>query len=811
MNRTIPMNFDWTYHPDFKEEFLEGQIPENELVSVDIPHTNIELPFNNFDEKDYQFVSFYKKTFEGVELEEDQRLFICFEGVMAYAKVYLNGIELGQHKGGYTGFEFDMTDTMIQGQENTLYVVVDSNEREDIPPFGHVIDYLTYGGIYREVNLEVRHECSIQNLFIKTEDVLNRPGLDLSFDLKTLNCTVDSVKVDLYQESEHRENKVVLIDQSYPLNLNDKNQFNVKIDTPGVALWSPEKPHLYSLKVRLYQSGQCIDEVNQSIGYRHFEFSRNGFYLNGEKYKMIGLNRHQSYPYVGYAMPKSAQVQDALILKNDLGVNTVRLSHYPQSRHFLDACDELGLLVFYELPGWQHIGGDEWKEVALVTIEEMILRDRNRPSIFIWGTRINESQDDTSFYTATEQLAKDLDSTRSTGGVRCIKNSELLEDVYTFNDFSHTGPNPGLEPPKKVFKEKAPYMVTEFNGHMFPTKKFDQEAKRVEHAKRHLRVLDAAYGNDEISGAIGWCMFDYNTHKDFGSGDKICYHGVMDMFRIPKYAAASYAMQQEDTPVLEVLSDFNIGEYDGGFLTEIYCLTNCDSIKFYASDEFIGDFYPVKDKYRNLPNRPIIINDFIGNRIHENENFSPKDADIIKKLLIKANQTGGHLSIIDKVQLGILFIKYKMNFLDAENLYTKYFGGWGSESTVYKIVGIKDGQVVKTITKGQLQEPKVEVIPDQTQLIVEETYDVTRLVVTLTDDYGNTLPYANDAFTVEVEGNLELIGPSVLSLVGGSTAFYVRSKEREGKEDSKVKIHSQRFGTKIVELKVRGVSYDNNR
>src|SRR5699024_3613449 len=134
--------------------------------------------------------------------------------------------------------------------------------------------------------------------------------------------------------------------------------------------------------------------------------------------KLVGLNRHQAYPYVGYAMPQRVQEKDAEILKYELGLNIVRTSHYPQSVHFLRKCDEIGLLVFEEIPGWQHIGDEAWQAESIKNVEEMIKRDYNRPSIVLWGVRINESQDSHDFYVKTNAMAKSLDPIRQTGGVR---------------------------------------------------------------------------------------------------------------------------------------------------------------------------------------------------------------------------------------------------------------------------------------------------------------------------------------------------------------------------------------------------------
>ena len=538
------INFNWKYKPNFKESYISETFDDSSFETVHIPHTNILVPYNNFDEKLYQFESCYRKKIWIDPLKENEHIYIKFEGVMTYTKIYLNGHYIGEHKGGYTPFRLDLTDKAKVGEDNSLVVYVDSRERDDIPPFGFVVDYLTYGGIYREVSLEYCHDTHIENIGIKTKDALtDTPGLD----------------IDLYIYNHHKKSNTLscqfeLLDinsliKKFQKNLSLNGELNERISleetVSNIKLWDLENPNLYKLKISLFDNKYLIDSHEIRFGFRDIKFTNQGFLLNNKKIKIQGLNRHQSFPYTGYAMPKSAQYKDAEILKYELGVNTVRLSHYPQSNHFMDRCDELGLLVFDEIPGWQHIGNEEWQKIALQNVREMILKDINHPSVIIWGVRINESQDNDVLYQKTNFLARSLDNSRPTGGVRCIAKSKLYEDIYTYNDFVHTGNNQGLEKKSKITKTDKPYLITEYNGHMFPTKKFDSESHRIEHAKRHLNVLNAMQSDKQISGAIGWCMFDYNTHKDFGSGDKICYHGVMDMFRIPKYAAFVYQSQQE--------------------------------------------------------------------------------------------------------------------------------------------------------------------------------------------------------------------------------------------------------------------------
>ena len=305
--------------------------------------------------------------------------------------------------------------------------------------------------------------------------------------------------------------------------------------------------------VSLEKDGQVLDCHYVKFGFRTVEAKADGFYLNGGKIFLRGLNRHQSYPYVGYAVPEKLQREDARILKKELGCVIARTSHYPQSHHFIDECDKLGLLVFTEIPGWQHIGDNSWQDQAVENTREMVLQYRNHPSIVFWGVRINESQDNDEFYIRTNEVAHELDPSRPTTGVRFIETSHLIDDVNSYNDFSHTGNNPGVKPKRSVTPDmNKGLLITEHNGHMFPTKSFDPWAKRQEHALRHARVQNDAAADGNHIGCIGWCMFDYATHKDFGAGDRICYHGVMDSFRNPKLAAAVYASQHEVNPVLAV-------------------------------------------------------------------------------------------------------------------------------------------------------------------------------------------------------------------------------------------------------------------
>ncbi len=532
-----------------------------------------------------------------------------------------------------------------------------------------------------------------------------------------------------------------------------------------------------------------LDEKIVTTGFRRVEFKEDGFYLNGTKRKLLGLNRHQSYPYVGYAMPESMQRLDADILKNELGVNAVRTSHYPQSHYFLDRCDEIGLLVFTEMPGWQHIGDAAWKEQAVENVRDMVRQYRNHASIILWGVRINESADDDEFYRRTNEAAHEMDPSRPTGGVRAHKKSSFLEDVYTYNDFLHDGRTRGCEKKADVTPDtKKPYLISEYNGHMYPTKAFDWEEHRVEHAMRHARVLDAVAGEPDIAGSFGWCMFDYNTHRDFGSGDRVCYHGVMDMFRNPKLAASVYKCQQENEPVLALSSTMDIGEHPGCNRGETYIFTNADSVRMYKNDRFIKEYKKEDSPYKNLAHGPIVIDDFIGDAIAENESFRQGQGKEIKDALNAAARYG--LSNLPKsVYLTAikLMLVYHMKPEQAVILYNRYIGDWGGASTSYRFEAVRDGTVVKTIVKDPMERVHLAVAADHTALCEKSTYDVAAVRIEARDENENLLNFFNEPVEFETEGPVELIGPRVMSLQGGMGGAYLKTTGAIGKAVLRVK------------------------
>ena len=788
MTHRLYLNDDWLFTEQFEDSLVAPEYPENTLQPVRLPHTCKETPFHYFDESLYQMVSGYRRHLLIPKDWQGKRILLTFEGAAHDSTVFCNGKKVGEHHCGYTAFTVDLTDNVLYGQDNLLCVRLDSRENLNVPPFGYVIDYMTYGGIYRDVRLEVKEKVPLSDIFVHTAiDFRSSPVTAQITSEITLTESDENVTIRQYympkSTAAAQESWRLLCEQTVSTDVSCDKEFSLTATITAPLLWDTEEANLYILKTQLlYQDNTILDETETRFGIREAVFKKDGFYLNGRKLRIRGLNRHQSFPYVGYAMPKSMQRLDADLLKKELGLNAVRTSHYPQSHYFLERCDELGLLVFTEFPGWQHIGDDAWKAQAVANAEDMIRQYRNHPSITLWGIRINESPDDDAFYEKTNAVAHKLDPSRPTGGVRAMKKSHLLEDVYTYNDFLHDGEMPGCDPKKKVTSDmEKPYLISEYNGHMYPTKAFDNEERRSEHAIRHANVLDAVAGQPDIAGSFGWCMFDYNTHKDFGSGDRICYHGVMDMFRNPKLAANIYACEQEQTPVLEITSSMDIGEHPGCNRGNIYILSNADSVKMYKNDRFIKEYLPGMSPYKHLKHGPILIDDFIGDSFAQNERFRPKHAkEITDAMNLVARGSLNHIPKRLYLTALKLLLIYHIDFAEVTRLYTKYIGDWGGTATVYRFDAIKDGKVIKSVTKEPVREIRLEAEADHTILTEQHSYDVALVRIRAVDDHGNVLPFYQDPVRLITEGDISIIGPDTIALQGGMGGTYVKSLGRSG-------------------------------
>ena len=707
--RVLSLNRNWRFSAQRAANDTARDFDDSHFEQVTIPHSNKKLPWHSFDEKSYQFVSIYRRHFKLPPDARGRHVFIDFDGAMTASTVWINGKKLGEYKGGYTPFSFELTPHIEWDGENIIAVELDSSERPDIPPFGGSIDYLTFGGIYRDVWLRIVPATYLENIFVRPTDVLtDHPSVSVSCFIAHL----EALNSRLTLEVELRDGDRVMASarQSLPKAAASAEPVlhHLALNNLGVIKrWDLNSPYLYSVVVRIRQGNAVLDEDRRRFGFRQAEFTDHGFELNGKVVKLRGLDRHQTFPFVGQAMPARAQRRDAEILKKELKCNIVRTSHYPQSPHFLDACDELGLLVLEEIPGWQHIGDQQWQNLSVDNVRRMIRRDWNHPSIILWGVRINESQDNHDFYTRTNALARLLDPTRQTGGIRNKYDSEFLEDVFTMNDFGFP-----LRPPNH-----PRYLNTEFIGHTFPTKISDPSGRLTEHALRHARVHNQIGSSPQYAGGIGWCAFDYDTHANFGSGDRVCYHGISDIFRLPKPAAHFYKSQCD--PAEEIVLEpafYWAARGDWSNLepnAKAVIFSNCDHLKLYISDRVI-EADPDRTGFLNLPHPPFQI----------------------------------ELRRLPSADLRI------EGYLNGKKVIEKQFSGKGIDQEFV-------------------------LAPDDTTLLADGS-DATRVVFRVTDEFGALRRYSTGGIRFEVQGPAEIIGDNPSSLMGGCGAIWLRAKNEPG-------------------------------
>ena len=557
----------------------------------------------------------------------------------------------------------------------------------------------------------------------------------------------------------------------------------------GVHPWSLEHPSLYTLTVRLIRPGtnglpdRVLDERSTRFGFRTLQFVAGGLYLNGQRVELRGLNRHQSYAYQGYAMPDSIQRLDAQLLKKELGCNAVRTSHCPPSPAFLDACDELGILVFTEMPGWQHLGDDTWKAQALQNCREMVCQYRNHPSIFLWGVRVSGSADDEAFYKRTNETVRRLDPTRPTAGARGFHKSQLLEDVYAYNDYSYRGRGPGCEARGNVTPDtRKGYLISEFGGQQFPAKAFDDEPHRLAQALRYAAVLNDSIAQQGVAGSFGWCMTDYNTHREFGSGDRVSYHGVMDLFRNPKLSAAVYASQK--TPrapsdiVLEVSSGMALGDLPGGIPVACWVFTNAESVRLYRDNDFVAEFAPDRrGRFAALPHPPIEIQDFVGSLLEKYEGLDRAAAPQVAAILNEMRRDAMELSPLSRARM----LSLRLSAQELLRMYYKYIGVLGSPTSVYRFEAVWHGRAVKTVIREPVQSVRLECTVHNPILTDGPTWDCAAVSLRAIDQNGNLLPYCSEAVQLSVEGPVEILGPSVVPLRGGMAGTYLATTGEAGR------------------------------
>lgn len=411
-------NSGWSFKkaPAEKELAINAPKWDKGWSEVEIPHTwnakDMQVQANSF----YEGAAYYKKQYFFPAELKDKRVFLRFEGVGSCAEVFVNGMLATSHKGGYSAFACEISPLLKAGEENEIIVKADNKSRPDVIPVNHNL-FGVYGGIYRPVWLVVTEpynisvtDCASPGVYVTQKNVSKKQA-DVKVKVKLDNGTLQPVPVTLQNTIYDQEGKQVAThSQSFELSAQGEQAYESSFTIKKPTLWQGrENPYLYKVVSRLIKDGQVIDEMVQPLGLRKYEIvAGKGFYLNGEKYPMYGVTRHQDWWDLGSALTNREHDFDLAQIM-DVGATTVRFAHYQQSEYLYSRCDTLGLIIWAEIPFVNRVTGYE-SENAQTQLRELIRQSFNHPSIYVWGLH-NEVYQPHEYTASLTQSLHDLAKT----------------------------------------------------------------------------------------------------------------------------------------------------------------------------------------------------------------------------------------------------------------------------------------------------------------------------------------------------------------------------------------------------------------
>ena len=752
--RALSLDRDWLFGGKLDAAALEPGFNDGPFPRVALPHCVTPLSWQNWDPASWQDVWLYRRHFAVPAGFRGQRVFLHFDRIMAAANPVVNGHTLPRHLGGFLPFEREIT-SLIE-ERNVLAVTVDSRW-QGIPPAGSPsgpvsVDYMLPGGMNGAVELRIVPQVFISDVFAKPVNVL---ASDRRLEV---TCTID-VGVPLPRPSRLaaslRDGARVVATASKSVGLEKAGEREVSLslgDLGNIQLWDVSAPHLYSLVVALFADDKPVHDYRIRVGFRDARFEVDGFFLNGHRFRIFGLNRHELYPYVGFAAPPRLLRRDAQILRHEFNCNMVRCSHYPQSEAFLDACDELGMMVWEEPPGWQYIGDEAWQDLTVSDVKAMVRRDRNHPAIVIWGVRINESRNDPALYERTRNAANALDGSRPTSGTMTpssLKNwrEEWRQDVFAFDDY-HAAPDGSVgirEPLPGV-----PYFITETVGQFNYERGrgFDSVYRRAgdlklqqDQALFHAQAHDRGADYPRIGGVIAWCAFDYASLLHSYDGVKC--PGVADVFRIPKLGASFYRAQIDPKirPVIEPSFYWDFGPHSpSGPGERVAIFSNCERLELSIDGHKHAALRPDRTGFPHLKYPPFFAN-----------------------------------LIVD-----------------------------GSSKPELRIDGyVGDNLVVSRSFSSDRTTDRLWLQADDKELVGNGS-DATRLAFGVIDKFGAPRPYADGEVRMRISGPGTIVGDNPFQLAdsGGAGAVWIRAAAR-GAGRIRVEARHGELGTRSVEIQVR--------
>lgn len=605
--------------------------------TVNLPHT-----WNAIDayteKKYYRGIGWYHKNLLLTDKYVGKQLFLHFEGVFLKADVYINGKFVGQHKGGYTAFTFDISSYVSLPGKNTIAIKVDNSKDMNLPPISG--DYTLFGGIYRDVYLIATNPVHF--------DQMNLGSSGVFIETPIVNDKTANVKVSgtITNQSNEKRNLTILskvIDKAGAVVAELKSTLKLAAGATGnfeqlsatIArpnLWSPENPYLYTVQTSLLSDDKTptvLDVKNQPLGFRWFSFTADaGFYLNGKYLKLVGAAHHQDYMGLGNALDNDLQRRDMELLKA-MGGNFIRVSHYPQDPTILEMCDKLGILVWEETPlGNTFNDSEELKATCITSLKEMIRQNYNHPSIIIWGymnevglgtSKLDDKEKKKEIYEFTAKFAKELedivraeDKNRlSTMALNSGGNSYYKE--YGFSSLpnvigwnTYYGWYKGKFDDFGVFMDKvhteSPEMkslISEYGAgsdqrlHSFQPEQFDFSIEWQQ--LYHESYLNQIFSRQYIAGAAVWNLIDFCAAGRQESMPHINNKGLLYNNRTPKDVYFLYQAWLLKTPVLHIASRdwsnrkaIQAAPNDSTVTQPIKIYSNLDKVELFVNGKSIG-------------------------------------------------------------------------------------------------------------------------------------------------------------------------------------------------------------------------------
>ena len=586
-----------------ESELIKGIFPP-QAENVTIPHTARVEPL--VVNKQWQGISYYSKSFLVSSDNEDQTIFLKFEGAMNIADVWINGIHVMKHSGGFLPFIINIDEVVKHGSLNVLVVKLDNRDNPITGPKPlQELDFNTYSGIYRNVWLITKSSIHISDpiyanqkggggIFIKTKNVTEASALiDIKTNLVNRNKKTKNVEL-VHTLFDNNDNEIWSKRNISYINANSDKDIKVQTVIPKPNLWSPDRPYLYRLVTDIYCEGQLVDKETNSIGIRDIIISKNGMYLNGKKTFLRGVNRHQEYPYIGYALSDEAQYRDAYMIK-EAGFDYVRASHYPPAPAFLQACDELGLFVLDAILGWQYFGDSLFIDHAKTSARELIRRDRNHPCILAWELSINETPMPESFMKDMNIIRTEEFPDSYTAGWIKGKYDIYIEARQHRKEVDYSVPFIVSEYGDwEYYAQNAGFNQSKWNN-LSPEERSSRQPRESGESRllQQVQNIQEAHNDNLLTNAFAdgyWCMFDYNR----GYANNLEYSGIMDIFRLPKFSYYFFQSQRNiinndefSKPMIHIASYWKPKDSKS---VKIY--SNCDEVELYLNDYFIGRKLP---------------------------------------------------------------------------------------------------------------------------------------------------------------------------------------------------------------------------